>query len=105
MSLPAVFGTILETAPADISYLQVEPERGQRWKEWLAEVGGFRVGVVWQGNPNFGWDRFRSLPLAALAPLSDVKGGAACQSAKRTRHGAIASWEGEHGYNGVRDEP
>jgi tetratricopeptide (TPR) repeat protein len=74
MSLPAVFGTTLETVPADIPYLAVEPERVQRWKERLAEVEGFRIGVVWQGNPKFGWDRFRSFPLKALAPLAEVEG-------------------------------
>jgi tetratricopeptide (TPR) repeat protein len=74
MSLPAVFGTTLETVPADIPYLSVEPERVQRWKEPLAEVAGFRIGVVWQGNPKFGWDRFRSFPLTSLAPLAEVEG-------------------------------
>jgi tetratricopeptide (TPR) repeat protein len=74
MSLPAVFGTTPETVPADIPYLSAEPQRVQRWKERLAEVNGYRVGVAWQGNPRFGWDHFRSFPLAALAPLAAVAG-------------------------------
>jgi hypothetical protein len=45
-----------------------------KWKERLAGVEGMRVGVVWQGNPRFGWDHFRSFPLAALAPLAAVAG-------------------------------
>jgi tetratricopeptide (TPR) repeat protein len=74
MSLPAVFGTTPETVPADIPYLSAEPQRVQRWKERLAGVDGYRVGVVWQGNPRFGWDHFRSFPLAALQPLAAVDG-------------------------------
>jgi tetratricopeptide (TPR) repeat protein len=74
MSLPAVFGTTLETVPADIPYLFAEPQRVEHWKERLAQVDGYRVGVVWQGNPRFGWDHFRSFPLAALGPLAAVEG-------------------------------
>jgi tetratricopeptide (TPR) repeat protein len=74
MSLPAVFGTTLETVPAEIPYLCAEPQRVQRWKERLAAVEGYRIGVVWQGNPHFGWDHFRSFSLAALAPLAAVEG-------------------------------
>jgi tetratricopeptide (TPR) repeat protein len=74
MSLPAVFGTMLETVPADIPYLFAEPQRVEQWKERVAQVDGYRVGVVWQGNPRFGWDHFRSFPLAALEPLAAVEG-------------------------------
>jgi tetratricopeptide (TPR) repeat protein len=74
LSLPAIFGTTLEAVPEGVPYLFVEPERVQRWKERLAGEEGLRVGVVWQGNPRFGWDHFRSFPLAALAPLAEVPG-------------------------------
>jgi hypothetical protein len=74
LSLPAVFGTTPDSVPADIPYLFAEPQRVEYWKERLAQVNGFRVGVVWQGNPRFGWDHFRSFPLAALKPLAAVDG-------------------------------
>jgi hypothetical protein len=74
MSLPAVFGTTLDTVPADVPYLAAEPARVERWGERLRDVQGLRVGVVWQGNPRFAWDHFRSFPLAQLAPLAEVKG-------------------------------
>jgi hypothetical protein len=33
-----------------------------------------RVGIVWQGNPRFQGDRWRSAPLEAFAPLARVEG-------------------------------
>ena len=43
---------------------------------WAERIGaaGFKVGVVWQGNPNPEADRARSFPLAALAPLAGIAG-------------------------------
>ena len=43
---------------------------------WIKRIGagGFKVGVVWQGNPDPAADRARSVPLAALAPLAEVPG-------------------------------
>jgi len=34
--------------------------------------GGFKVGIVWQGNPVFKNDRRRSVPLENFAPLSAI---------------------------------
>lgn len=33
-----------------------------------------RVGVAWAGNPDYAWDRFRSLPPERLAPLLTLPG-------------------------------
>jgi hypothetical protein len=33
-----------------------------------------RVGIVWQGNPRFQGDRWRSAPLESFAPLARVEG-------------------------------
>jgi hypothetical protein len=38
----------------------------------LAGITGFRVGICWQGNPQFGRDAGRSVPLADLAPLAHL---------------------------------
>jgi hypothetical protein len=40
----------------------------------LPPNGKFRVGIVWQGNPRFGMDRWRSVPLERFAPLAAVDG-------------------------------
>jgi hypothetical protein len=74
MSLPMLLGTTLETVPAAGPYLHAGPDRVQKWKARLDELGGFKVGVAWQGNPHHPWDRWRSFPLACLAPLASVEG-------------------------------
>lgn len=75
MSLPHLFGTTLETVPATVPYVTTDPERVTRWAERLAVSGtGLRVGLVWQGNPDAGVDKGRSVPLAALEPLARVPG-------------------------------
>jgi hypothetical protein len=74
MSLPGLLGTTLATVPAEEFYLQAEPSRVEVWSERLAGVGDFKVGVVWQGNRHHPGDRWRSFPLASLAPLAGVEG-------------------------------
>jgi tetratricopeptide (TPR) repeat protein len=74
MSLPHRLGTTLETVPASVPYLSAMPERVTAWRRELENLPGFRVGVVWQGNPHHQWDRHRSVPLTAFAPLTRVPG-------------------------------
>jgi tetratricopeptide (TPR) repeat protein len=72
-SLPRAFGTRLDTIPAAVPYLATDPALRANW---LKRIGsqGFKIGVVWQGNPDPEADRARSLPLNALAPLTGIAG-------------------------------
>jgi tetratricopeptide (TPR) repeat protein len=72
LSVPSNLQLTVETLPAEVPYLNVEPERIERWRERLGP--GFKVGIAWQGNPNFRFDRGRSIPLAAFAPLAAIPG-------------------------------
>ncbi len=74
LSAPAVFGTTLETVPADVPYLAAEPQRVADWQRELAAVADFKVGITWQGNPDYEDDARRSVPLDAFASLADVAG-------------------------------
>lgn len=74
MSLPGLLGTTVETVPAEVPYLRAEPERVEKWRQRLAPEPGFKVGVVWQGNRHFQWDRYRSIPLKYFALLARVEG-------------------------------
>ena len=72
-SLPRAFRTRLETVPAAVPYLSAEPALAARWAERIGP-DGFKVGIVWQGNPHPEADRARSFPLAAAAPLAHLPG-------------------------------
>lgn len=75
LSLPRIFGTDLASVPAAVPYVHADPERAQRWAARLAgDRAALRVGLVWGGNPRNAEDRFRSLPLSALAPLAGIPG-------------------------------
>ncbi len=72
LSLPGVLGTTLETVPADVPYLAADPRLLKHWRGQLRGVTGYKVGIVWQGNPEYSLDQFRSIPLREFAPLADV---------------------------------
>ncbi|MGG7516771.1 tetratricopeptide repeat protein [Allorhizobium undicola] len=74
MSLPHRFSTTVDTIPAFPAYLFAEPQRVTQFAEWLGERPGFRVGLVWQGNPDPQVDKGRSFPLRVLEPLAGRDG-------------------------------
>jgi tetratricopeptide (TPR) repeat protein len=80
LSLPGILGTTLQNIPTEVPYLFAEQSLVDIWRQKLSSLPGFRVGIVWQGNPRAwdpnlrGADRRRSIPLARFASLADVPG-------------------------------
>src|SRR5262249_42274171 len=75
MSLPHRLGTDLSSIPQSARYLRAEEGLVNRWKKQIGE-DGFKIGIVWQGNPHAKADQGRSVPLAqyfALARLPGVR--------------------------------
>ncbi|MDQ7787562.1 MAG: tetratricopeptide repeat protein [Thermodesulfovibrionales bacterium] len=73
LSLPLLFATKLETIPANVPYLSVQEVRKESWRQrLLGGPSGFRVGLVWAGNPKYRQDRIRSCPLEFLQALSNL---------------------------------
>lgn len=70
--LPLIFGTTLETIPANVPYLQADPAKVEQWKARLGGGSEMKVGLVWGGSPINPGDRDRSMPLSAMAPLASV---------------------------------
>ena len=68
MSLPRIFNTNLETIPAQIPYLNAEPELIKEWGQRIRGHGR-KVGLVWAGSPDHRRDRDRSLNPEQLIPL------------------------------------
>jgi Flp pilus assembly protein TadD len=74
MRLPFVFGTTLATVPATVPYLFAEPDLVEAWRQELAPLEGFKIGIAWQGDPRYRTDLARSIPLERFAPLAMLKG-------------------------------
>ncbi|MGD0387445.1 MAG: tetratricopeptide repeat protein, partial [Tepidisphaeraceae bacterium] len=74
LSLPRVFGTTLANVPKDVPYLQANAEDAGRWQHRLAEQSPIvKVGLAWAGRPTHQNDRNRSMKLACLAPLGQLR--------------------------------
>lgn len=72
-SLPLMFGTRLDTIPAEACYLPAPPPgRVEAWAQRLGAHRRLRVGLVWSGNPRHPRDRARSMPFRTLAPILDA---------------------------------
>jgi hypothetical protein len=74
LSIPGLVGTSVETIPAEVPYIFPDPDLVEKWRRELADVGEFKVGINWQGNPKYGGDRHRSIPLECYEPLAGVPG-------------------------------
>jgi tetratricopeptide (TPR) repeat protein len=74
LSLPRLLGTTLATVPAAVPYLSADPDLDERWGRELAGFPGLKVGIAWQGSPEYRGDRQRSVRLRQFAPLMGVAG-------------------------------
>jgi tetratricopeptide (TPR) repeat protein len=75
LSLPRIFGTTLETIPAEVPYLRI-PEEARRKMDAVAwPEGRLKVGLNWAGNPSFKNDRyrFRSLNFSDFERFLDLE--------------------------------
>jgi tetratricopeptide (TPR) repeat protein len=86
LSLPAVFGTTIDTVPP-VAEFHIDPERVAFWKAKF-NGPGLKVGMIWQGNPKARADQGRSPPLSALEPLFNVPGVTFRQPAEDRRPAA-----------------
>jgi tetratricopeptide (TPR) repeat protein len=84
MSLPAVFGTTVETVPWTGAYLGADAakvhEKRMQFPDLRPsdlrphELRPLRVGLAWAGNPRYKADRQRSTELGTLLPLLSIAG-------------------------------
>jgi hypothetical protein len=76
-SLPRLFGTELDTIPAETPYLRADTDRFDHWRHRLRALtptGHRRIGLVWSGRTGPNASPNRAMTLDALAPLSTLSG-------------------------------
>ena len=74
LSVPGVLGTTLETIPANVPYLFAKSQLVDEWRQRLADVKGFRIGINWHGRPGRGAFRLRDIPLECFAQIAELPG-------------------------------
>ncbi|HXE52102.1 MAG TPA: tetratricopeptide repeat-containing glycosyltransferase family protein [Tepidisphaeraceae bacterium] len=75
LSLPRVFGTRMESIPAEVPYLAAAADRIEQWRQRLGpRTDGLRIGLAWFGNSRQINNRERSIPPEMLSPLAQVPG-------------------------------
>ena len=90
--LPYVFRSTLETIPADVPYVHVEPAT-------LPRSDGLRVGLIWQSGD---WDTCRSVPFTEIRRLAKLQG---VEWHILQRDARQAGWDGEFGSIAGGDNP
>jgi tetratricopeptide (TPR) repeat protein len=73
VSLPRIFNTNLKTIPAGVPYLHADLQKQSGWRNKLMQ-SGFKVGLVWRGNPSHCNDHRRSLSLDCLSAVTEIPG-------------------------------
>jgi hypothetical protein len=74
LSLPLAMSSSMGGIPTDVPYLSADSARVAEWGQRLQPFVGTRVGINWQGNPEYTFDRFRSVPLQEFAPVAAIPG-------------------------------
>jgi tetratricopeptide (TPR) repeat protein len=81
LSLPAVFGTTVESVPWPGAYLFADSIlAAEKWLQFPrlplmdSPCAQHRVGLCWAGNPRYKADSLRSVKLATLLPLLRIPG-------------------------------
>ena len=80
LSVPYILQTVEETVPHDIPYLYAHTQLVEYWKDKLSADKNFKIGICWQGNPNYNTPFLRavvaakSIKLKQLEPLFKIPG-------------------------------
>lgn len=69
LSMPFLHGTHPDNIPSQTPFLKSDPEQVKHWANRLKRDKRPLIGIAWQGNPRFGGDTPRSMPLRYYNPL------------------------------------
>src|SRR5262249_38241460 len=72
VSLPIVFRTSVATVPNEVPYFSVDANRTTFWRNQLAQMNDFKVGLCWRGSSRNPYNQQRHFDLSSLQPLAGV---------------------------------
>ncbi len=104
LSLPLHLNATRGSLTFQTPYLQPLQEKRVQWQSNLEKIAGFKVGLVWQGSQENQADRWRSLPLSALAPLGELPGVCLFSLQKGVGSEQLADWPGSQPIHRFGDE-
>jgi tetratricopeptide (TPR) repeat protein len=80
LSMPHYTKTQFDTVPHEIPYLYADTSLIEEWKEILSDDPNFKIGICWQGNPNYTTQNSRAtaatkfMTVSDFLPLMDIPG-------------------------------
>ncbi|WP_454874634.1 tetratricopeptide repeat protein [Paraburkholderia xenovorans] len=112
LRMPEPMKLDLPMLPLATSYLRAAPAQVQRWRSRLDAIGPLaargpfrkRVGIVWAGNPAYGLDRYRSIPLSQWLPVLEQTGVRWFSLQKGEAQNEAVAWRADIGLHGLGPE-
>ncbi|MFT5540494.1 MAG: cytochrome c-type biogenesis protein CcmH/NrfG [Alphaproteobacteria bacterium] len=95
MSLPRVLKSVSPAKLGRGGYLRPEAARMTTWRRRLEPITGCKIGIGWHGNPSYGLDQERSVPLTFFAPLAEVPNVHLISLQKGPGHEQLTEWPGK----------
>jgi hypothetical protein len=94
MSLPGILETTLADVPSNVPYLQADPALVNVWHDALGPRRNLRIGIAWQGNPNYAKDHLRSFSFDQFRVLAELPGIELFSIQKGAAAEQLAEWSG-----------
>lgn len=95
MSLPRLLGLTEADSFARGGTLVPDDALLARYAERINAARGLKIGICWQGNPDYRADRERSIPLPAFETLARIPGVTLFSLQKGPGSEQVAEWAGE----------
>jgi Flp pilus assembly protein TadD len=73
MDLPRIFGTTLESIPANVPYISTDKAKVELWRNVIC-APDLKVGIVWSGSTDYERNDVRCCKLEDFTPLRQVEG-------------------------------
>jgi Flp pilus assembly protein TadD len=74
LSVPGILKTTLDSIPETIPYLQADARLTENWRQKLAHVEGFRIGINWTSGATAASLKSRNLRWKCFSPLATLPG-------------------------------